>query len=1381
MPRKREEKAKPAAKRLEAESKETPEAAPEKTQFCPVVGFGASAGGLEAFTDVLRHLPVDTGLAIVFIQHLDPKHSSILTELLARSTRMPVVQVGDGMPVEPNRIYVIPPNGNISISKGVLKVEPRPPAVPHMPVDRFFRSMAEDQGGKAIGVVLSGTASDGTLGLNAIKAEGGITIAQAPESAKYDGMPRSAIAAGSVDLVLAPQRIAEELVRLRRHEYLARLRPAEAPEDGEKDLTEVFTMLRAATGVDFSYYKPGTIRRRTLRRMALHRFNKPHEYIRYLREHRDELDLLFQDLLINVTSFFREPATFQAIRSMLLPTLFKGRSPEDPFRVWVPGCSAGEEAYSMAITLLEYMRDARIEIPIQVFGTDLSDAALQKARLGVYPDSIAADVSPDRLRRFFVRVEGSYQIARFVRDVCVFARQNVTRDPPFSKLDLITCRNLLIYLGPVLQGKVMRLLHYALKPKGYLVLGASEHVGVAGEALFEPVDKEHRLYSRNPAPVSITPDFGGYDEHHHGETAGKRLVEAVPTAAESQARVDRMILARYSPPAVVVDQSLKVLQFRGDTSPFLGQPSGEATLEITRLTRGGLAAEFRRLIEKASETSAPVKGGTLTVPFDRDEVRHIQLAVTPVHGHGETQFLAVFEPAAPPQPDSRKGRRGQVLKGEDGRVRELQQELVSTRQYLQSVIEEQEAATEELKSAHEEVQSSNEELQSTNEELLTAKEELQSTNEELTTVNEEMQTRNTELHQINNDLLNLLSSANIPIMMLGNDLRIRRFTPQAEKILNLIPADVGRPISDFRLKVNVPDIVALCQEVIDTLAAREREVHDSEGRMYSMWVRPYRTSDNRIDGVVLALVDVTERKRAAEARYRRLFEAAKDGIVIADAETGEILDSNPFITKVFGYARSRLLGQKFWESPLFEDTDIDQALAVELHERESVQKELWLQSETGDRTEVDVVASLYIEGERNVIQFNIRDVSARRRTEERLQRNEDQMRQAQKMEAVGRLAGGVAHDFNNILTALLGYTDLLQGELTGNHPGRPMLDEIRSGAERAVALTQQLLAFGRKQILRPRVLDPNRVIGELRQMLMVMLSEKTELAIAPQPDAGRVRIDRTQLEQVIYNLVLNARDAIPESGAITVSTANVDVDEGFAEQHPAVPVGRYVTIAVKDTGTGMDAETQSHMFEPFFTTKPKGSGAGLGLATVYSIVKQNAGYIWAYSELGVGSTFTVYLPRVEAKVERAEGAAPQPEKLRGTETILLVHDENAVRTVARRFLEMRGYSVIEASSGPDAIRVSREHDGPIHLMVTDVVMPRMSGRELAFQLAPERPDMKVLYVSGYTEDAIIHHGVLEKGFAFLPKPFTQEALASRVRHLLDEEPAAGGTAHRKET
>ena len=1361
MPAKKKEK-KSNPENVPPRSEEQAAAEPEP-ESCPIVGFGASAGGLEAMTEVLRELPDDTGMAIVFVQHLDPKHASMLSELLLRETAMPVQQVNDSVAIQGNHVYVIAPNTLIAVRKGGLYQQPRDPNVPNMPIDFFFRSLAEDQGSKAIGVVLSGTASDGTLGLKAIKEAGGIALAQDPDTAKYDGMPRSSILAGCVDTVLSTKGIAAELVRLCNHTYIA-TGPREEVTQNDKAFDDVLSQVRQAKGVDFTHYKPGTVRRRMLRRMAIHRIDTPEEYGKYLRSHREAMDQLFNDLLIRVTNFFRESATFKAVSTQVLPAIMKNRSREDPVRVWVPGCSTGEEAYSVAICILEYLRQAGLEVSVQLFGTDLSETALEQARSATYPASIEADVSPDRLRRFFVPTNGMYQIARSVRDMCVFARQNVTKDPPFSKLDLITCRNLLIYLGQPLQARVMRLFHYALKPNGFLVLGTSETIGGATD-LFAPLDRQHKIYSRKPAPAMLTNDFEGYEEQHHHEPARQKAISVNPLDPER--RVDQLLLASYSPPAIVIDADLRVLHFRGDTSRYLQNTPGAASLSLTKLARGTMAAEIRRLLD-----SPEIKQGkavkTRPIALTDEPRGNVALCIRPLEGAPERRFLIVFEEVGE-KPATRSAKlpppgKPSVLAA---RVTELEDELAGTKRYLHSVIEEQEAATEELKSAHEEVQSSNEELQSTNEELLTAKEELQSANEELTTVNDEMQSRNTELQQINNDLMNLLGSVNIPIVMLGNDLKIRRFTPQAEKILNLLASDTGRPLSDFRLKINLPDLVDICHSVIDTLAPRDREVEDTDGRLYSMWVRPYRTADNRIDGVVLALFDITERKLAAEARYRRLFEASKDGIVIADVESGEIVDANPFITKLFGYPRSRLVGAKYWESDLFRDSEVNESLMAGLHEQQSVQMSPMLMAESGERVAVDINASAYTEGQRTVIQFNIRDISARKRMEEQLNRNQEELRETQKMEAVGRLAAGVAHDFNNILTAVVGYSDLLRDETKENARAQKWVDQVRGATDRAISLTRQLLAFGRKQIVRPDVLDVNAVIGEMRQMLAVTMPKNVELELKLEPDLGHVCADRSQLEQVILSLALNARDAMPEGGTLTVGSANVDADQEFAEQHPTVPAGNYVSITVRDTGMGMDRSTQAHMFEPFFTTKAKGAGVGLGLSTVYGIVKQTGGYILAYSEMGIGTTFTVYFPRVEAEPAPAESEKPEFAQAKGTETILLVEDENAVRELARRFLEMRGYRVMDASNGPEALRISRAHQGKIDLLLTDVVMARMSGREVALQLAPERPDMKVLYMSGHTEDAIVHHGVLKEGVEFLQKPFTQEQLVSRVRRILD--------------
>jgi two-component system, chemotaxis family, CheB/CheR fusion protein len=477
---------------------------------CTVVGFGASAGGLEALSEVLANMPLDPGTALVLVQHLDPHHESMLTQLLSRATALPVENVRDGIVPQANRVYVIPANYSMMLTDGALRLHPRGTGSTAMPIDVFFRSLAVAEGSKAVGVILSGTASDGTLGLKAIKAAGGITFCQDVDSAKYDGMPRSAIAAGCVDFVLPPRDIAQELVRLCRHPYVAKSSNKLESTAGELDFGGILSMLRTSTGVDFTFYKDATIRRRILRRVALNRLDSPESYLEFIRQNRGELHSLFQDILINVTEFFREPETFDALRTQVFPILCGNRKNDDPIRIWVPGCASGEEAYSVGICLLEYLQERSIDATIQIFGTDLSETALEKARAGLYSESIVNDVSPERLRKFFVKVNGHYQIARSVRDLCIFARQNLTKDPPFSKLDLVTCRNVLIYLGPILQNRLMRVFHYALKPNGFLALGISETAGSLD--LFHPVDRKQKLYSRKNISATVSLDLSGYED-----------------------------------------------------------------------------------------------------------------------------------------------------------------------------------------------------------------------------------------------------------------------------------------------------------------------------------------------------------------------------------------------------------------------------------------------------------------------------------------------------------------------------------------------------------------------------------------------------------------------------------------------------------------------------------------------------------------------------------------------------------------------------------------------------------------------------------------------------------------------------------------------------
>jgi two-component system CheB/CheR fusion protein len=837
-----------------------------------VVGIGASAGGFEAFVQMLENLQPDLGMAFVFIQHLDPTHKSSLASLLSSATSMRVAEIQNRTRLAANRIYVIPPNTELTVAKGILHLARRRKNGTHLPVDHFFESLARDLGNRAIGVVLSGNAHDGTEGLKQIKAAGGITFSQEPGSAKYRGMPESAEASGCVDYVLSPPSIAEELARIADDGVLkkvhSRSSEAELPE-GDPDLQRVFSLLRASTGVDFTCYKLTTLKRRIMRRMVLKRIHHLEDYVRYLQENPAEVEALFQDVLINVTGFFRDSDSFRALKKRIFPRLMKQRPPGAPIRIWVPGCATGEEVYSLAISLHECLGKNQNNKALQIFGTDVNEAMIARARAGVYSKSIESDVAPERLRRYFQKTEnGRYQISKFIRDVCVFARQNVAEDPPFSKLDLISCRNLLIYLGLPLQKKVLPTFHYSLRPGGYLMLGTSETIG-AFSTLFSPVDKKNKIYLRKETYSRPEVDFSPSPPHESGSERKTPVRQSGAGAADLQKKAEGILLSQFCPPAVIVNARMDVQHFLGKTGPYLEPATGTASLNLLKMVRDELTVDLRTAFAQAAKTNTPARKDGIRVRFN-GSFQEVALEVVPFKSSAvERFFLVLFRPGSglieEPKHSGRE-RSGAGLKHQkvQREAQQLRQELGQTRESLQTIIEEQEATNEELKSANEEIQSSNEELQSTNEELETAKEELQSTNEELTTLNEELQNRNAELGQANNDLNNLLGSFNMPIVMLGNDLAIRRFTPLAQKLFNLIPTDIGRRISDINPNIALPDLKELVTEVIDSLNVKEIEVQDREGHWYSLRVRPYRTAENKIDGAVVVLVDIGEVRQGLE-------------------------------------------------------------------------------------------------------------------------------------------------------------------------------------------------------------------------------------------------------------------------------------------------------------------------------------------------------------------------------------------------------------------------------------------------------------------------------------------------------------------------------------
>ncbi len=986
-----------------------------------IVGVGASAGGLEAFTQLLKALPVDTGMGFVLVQHLDPDHQSALVQILQRATLMPVKEITQSQKVEPNQVYVIPRDTSLSIERGELKLVPRQKTrAPHRPIDTFFESLAADQRERAIGIVLSGTATDGTLGLEAIKAEGGFTFAQ-DDSAKHESMPLSAVASGSVDMVLAPADIAKELARIAAHPFVAgpsephretervvdgvdsataendrgsdirgernrdeairheddgaplpsggpadevsmsgnkRDHAATQPnhanhadrQDIEAGYRKILLHLRKHSGVDFSLYKSSTIQRRIARRLVLSKQSTLDDYAAFLKDNVKELDSLYSDVLISVTSFFRNPEAFETIQHEVLPTLLKEQS-DDPVRCWVLGCSTGQEAYSLAMAFVEVVEKLGSSRSLQIFATDLNDALLDKARHGLYAKSLVEDISPARLRRFFTEADGGYRVNKSLREMVVFARQNLIADPPFSRMSLISCRNLLIYLEPSLQKKAIPTFHYALRPGGFLLLGASESIGGFTD-LFEQIDKKQKIYRKK---VAVTPAFhfprtqertlGGQDRRPPSiiargkSAAGMDVLDGLRGELSAQREADRIAINRYAPPAVLINTENQILQFRGPTGAYLQPPAGKASFDVLKMARDGLMLPLRAAINEAKTEHKTVRREGIRV--EQGSTTLVNLEVIPLKNLRERCFLVIFEEPARISGSAAKNLRPALSEQdqaeERGRVSELETDLSEIREFMQVMQEQHDAANEELQVSSEEVQSANEEFQSVDEELETSKEELESANEELITVNEEMNHRNSELNVLNNDLINLQTSTKLAIVLLDRDLSIRRFSPQAEKLFDLLATDVGRPVGHIRHRLlstpvlnsqrngDAPasqspemaptDLEGIAAEVIVSEREYDCDVQDQARNWYSLRVRPYKTNDGKVNGAVVVLVDITDRKQAAEivaehqARFHQMIDALPVAVYVTDAQ-GYLTHFNRAAN--LGCGRTPVLGVDRW-------------------------------------------------------------------------------------------------------------------------------------------------------------------------------------------------------------------------------------------------------------------------------------------------------------------------------------------------------------------------------------------------------------------------------------------------------------------------------------
>ncbi len=889
----------------------------EKESF-PIVGIGASAGGLEALEGFLEHLPADANMAMVIIQHLAPKHKSIMASLLEKRTKMKVREVKEGMTVEPNSIYLNPPNKDVAIFNGTLQlIDPENTHATRLPIDQFFRTLAEDQGEKAICIILSGTGTDGTLGLRAIKGEGGLAIVQEEEQAKYDGMPHSAIATGMVDYILEVEKMPDQLIKYVTHPYIEG--PKKAPtikEQFEQNLRKVLMLVRTKTGHDFSHYKRNTLRRRVERRLAVHQIDKIEHYVKYLRRNEEEVETLDKDLLIGVTNFFRDPDAFDILQKSVIPEIIKNKMGGSSVRVWVPGCATGEEAYSIAILFRELMDKLKQHVEVQIFATDIDTNAIDFARLGVYPETIVGDVSAQRIKKYFVKEDTTFKVRKNIREMVLFAVQDLIKDAPFSKLDLVSCRNVLIYMDAVLQKKILPLFHYTLNKDGIMFLGPSESVGGFGD-FFSIVNNKWKVFRRKgviiepPVAMPRVPLLDPIEKESH-PVDGKPL-----TGNRAKQLADSMVLEYYAPPSVLVNEKFDILYFNGETSPFLSPPVGIPDFNVVRMAHESLQYTLSVMLHKVIKESKIETVENIKAIFN-SHVKSLNLIVRPIEDKtiGDHLMLVVFQESVPTHLKEEKKKQSVPKKKiGDTQVAALEQELQSTKEYLQTTVEELEASNEELKSTNEELQSTNEELQSTNEELETSKEELQSTNEELETINSEHQKKIEELSNANDDLSNLLASTEVGTIFLDLEMKIKRFTPSVAEVFNLRISDVGRPIGHFTSKIDYENIQEDAEQVLKTLAKKEAEVISTDDRRYSMRILPYRTVENVIEGVVVTLVDITQISETAQALqaserdYRLLLENAPIGI-FKSTIGGQLNYANPALVKMFEYDTPEALIQE---------------------------------------------------------------------------------------------------------------------------------------------------------------------------------------------------------------------------------------------------------------------------------------------------------------------------------------------------------------------------------------------------------------------------------------------------------------------------------------
>ena len=1293
----------------------------------PIVGIGASAGGLEALEVFFDNMPPEPDMAFVVVQHLAPERPTIMPELLARRTKLPVQLAEDGTRIAANNVYVIPPNASLAVRSGVLHVKtPQDPR--RTPIDAFFRSLADDQGPNAICIVLSGTGADGTLGVKAIKEHGGMAMAQDMESARYDSMPRSAIALGLVDFVLPADRMPSKLVEYVLYPRRTKERasdPEARGEDGADTLRKICSLLHRRTGHDFSQYKPATLLRRIHRRMQVQQVPGPTRYLETLRKDPREVDHLFRDLLIGVTHFFRDPDAFAKLASLVVPELFRDKGAEDSVRVWVSGCATGEEAYSIAILLREHLARIDSAPPVKIFATDIDEQALETARLGRYSEGVAEHVSPERIERFFVRQGTTYQVDKQLREMCIFSVHNVISDPPFSRLDLIACRNLLIYLDSDLQRRLVPLFHYALRPGGHLFLGPSESLAVP--ELFRVLDKKNRIFQRNDAVLSPPLTFPPVDAGRAARLAGV-TPRPLPARELGIARVfDRVLLEHFGPPAVIVNDRADVVYTSGRTGKYLELAPGVMNHNVIDMARRTLRPDLYTAFHKALKTGQEVVHEGVTVDVE-GQIQRLDLIVRPMPELEPDAglYLVVFRDVGPLAEKGDAGPAAETARALDPLAQALESELRSTKEHLQTTIEELETSNEELKSTNEELQSTNEELQSTNEELQTSKEELQSINEELQTVNLELSRKVDELDRANSDLQNLFAATQIATIFVDRELRIKKFSAAAKEVFRIIESDVGRPITDIAATYADGDLASDVREVLTTLRTKERQVSRPDtDTWYIQRIRPYRSTDDMIDGAVITFLDVTELTRA-QARalgLAAIVESSQDAIIGMTID-GTITSWNKGAERLYAYSAPEVIGQP--AAMLRSPSDDLEPLFAQIRAGQDVRPFEAVRYRKGGEAIAMLIALFPVKDPAGHIlgMASIgRDITERKRHEKTLE--EADRRKNEFLALLG-------HELRNPLVPIRNAAAVLK-QLGVPSTVRPvqMIDRQVSHMTR---LIDDLLDLARittgRVALRKRPID---LVALVRQLLEDWQSRAAAAEVklsATLPEESLPLVgDPTRLVQAIGNLIHNALKFSSPGGLITVEV-----------EHAADPEAVAI-VRVRDSGAGMTPEVLSRLFTPFTPTARSAASGGLGLGLVLAkaMAELHGGTLRGESDgPDKGSVFTIRLPIGEEGVTSLAPAAPpalSPAVPR-CRSIVLIEDNIEVAESMADLLELAGHEVKMAHTAEEGIELVMKERPDV--VLCDIGLPGdLDGYDVARALRkdPQTASTYCVALSGFGQEA----------------------------------------------